>query len=250
MNHSREPDNGLDADTSERLLGGAETARADDRVADLAALLAVAAEPLVGRPEDERAALAHFRREYGAPVPLGRLGVLGRHRLKAAAAVAAVLTLGGVALAAQPQVFAHPFGSGKATPGPRPSVVRPTATPRPPRPTTASGRPTAPAGSATSTVTPSPRPAPPAPPSPSHVTPLPAATAAQPDMKGLCEAYVKAAQRGKSLNGASQARLDRAAGGSSHVDAYCAELLGTAAPFGSPHPAPTARPTPSGGRNG
>ncbi len=70
-------------------------------------------------------------------------------------------------------------------------------------------------------------------------------------MRGLCEAYLKAAGSDQALEPSSQARLEQAAGGPEKVAAYCAGLTRTAGdhstspatPASPSHPAPKATPS-------
>jgi hypothetical protein len=70
-------------------------------------------------------------------------------------------------------------------------------------------------------------------------------------MRGLCEAYLKAARRDQALEPSSQARLEQAAGGPEKIAAYCAGLTGTvgdhskspATPASPSHPAAKATPS-------
>lgn len=252
MNDSREHEGWLDATVAERLLSGEDIAEADSRVAGLARLLAMAAEPLPADREREHAALAAFRqaRDDGhlsrglRQRTVGSLTSLGSLRSRSTKALmggmAAVFVLGGVAIAAQTGNL--PFHSGGATAGPVPSTTTATASSGPgavtrhpsgtlgPAQATGSAHPTRPASQ------------------PSSQPATTSATNADPaakEVKGLCAKYVDAADHGQSLDSHSQARLEQVAGGKSEVDAYCARLLGTPAGHGkSPDPpAPQASRT-------
>jgi hypothetical protein len=216
MNSSREHDGWLDATATERLLSGEPVARgADGRVSDLDRVLRAAAEPLAGDPEHERAALAAFRQTVAARPAVAedrpRRTRCPRRTLPVRAViagVAAVFAVSGVAIAAQTGALPSPFRT--ATHAPRPQ--HPSA---------------APASRTTAPGTNGPRTAPPSS-HPSHPAPsTPPAKPAAPGLKGLCQAHTKPARHGKPLDAHSRARLERAAGGPSHVAAYCAHLLGT-----------------------
>ncbi len=240
MNDFREHDGWLDAAVAERLLSGQDIAEADSRAADLTRLLTVAAKPLPVDSAREHAALAAFRQARDSPVGRGlrRRTFRSRPVKVLAGGIAAVFVLGGVAIAAQTGNLPLPFHPGAATSGPVPSTAtvpgnHGAVAPHP------SGTPSSSAATGSSHT-----PVPPAQPSlPAAVTsPAPAGQ----DVKGLCEKYVQATDRGQSLESRSGARLEQAAGGKSEVDAYCARLLGRAAAHGkspaSPTP-PSSRPT-------
>jgi hypothetical protein len=251
MNDSREHDPGMDAGTAERLLRGEAVESSDAAIADLAKVLAVAAEPLPGRPEDARAALTLFRLEHTNRYGRGsrRTTRKARSALVTAGAAAAVFALGGVVIAAQTGAFPSPFDPGPATPGPVPSVstavtaggTRSHGTPRPTPTTSTSTSPTArpPAGSPEPHKGTGHTPAPPEQ-SASHSASA-NGRGTSGDLKGLCEAYAKSSQQGKALDAPAQERLDQAAGGRDQVDAYCTHLTGTPVSHGSlpaTHPAP------------
>ncbi|MEU1617561.1 hypothetical protein ABZ479_09690 [Streptomyces sp. NPDC005722] len=227
-------DDRLDAALAERLLDGDPAAAGDGRADALARLLTAAAAPLPGDPERERAALTAFR-EARAVTSGGHgrgraRGVRSGRRTRAAVGgLVAVFALGGVAVAAQSGSLPGPFHSGTA--GPRPVSPAPS--------------PSNPTGSGGGTRTASPRgpqgggagATPTTPDAASHgphasVPPLAAPTDA--GLKGLCQAYVKAAEHHKSVNASTLARLERAAGSAAAVPAHCARLTG--APEVTPPP--------------
>ncbi|MFE0627025.1 hypothetical protein ACFW3D_08665 [Streptomyces sp. NPDC058864] len=243
MKDSRAHDDRMDASLAERLLDADPTAAGDGRTDALARLLAVAAAPLPGDPERERAALAAFREaRVAASGGHGRgraRGVRSARRTRAAlGGLVAVFALGGVAVAAQSGSLPGPFHSGTA--GSRPVSPAPSSS--------------APAGSGGGTRSASPRgpqgttatPAAPAVTSRGpHASVPPFAAPTDAGLKGLCQTYVKAAEHHKSVNASTLARLERAAAGAAAVPAYCARLTG--APEVT---APPARPeTPEGGRH-
>ncbi|HEY5834580.1 hypothetical protein [Streptomyces sp.] len=326
MNHSREHDGWPDPVTAERLLSGEYAAAdpglagADPRAAALARLLAAAAEPRPCAPEDERAALAAFRRardgqEEGAdptapahgrrsrtalaflrrtpngprgtagwwPAPSGAQGDGGRrdtpgsgrgewwpapdgHRpgqgrkgrptpntsrtdgrrprargarrpAKAAlGAVVAVFALGGAALAAQTGTLPHPFQRTHPATVSSPQASL-TLTPTATAPETPGV--TGPGATAGPGRFPSPTPAPPG---FTLVPQPPALSPAPPGILPLCVAYTEAAGTGQSLDDVSLARLERAAGGTTEVAAYCARV--TAITSAHPH-APSRSRAPS-----
>ncbi len=219
MNDSREPDEWLDADLTDRLLSGQDVPGSDRRIAELARLLAAVADGLPpGRPEDEGAALAAFRRERDHPSCQGvRTRVhMARPAKVLAGGLAAVLAVAGAAIAAQQGVLPRPFAPGHRTSAPPASgpAVRPS-----PSASTASARERTPTGGVpgpgtTSTPPPSAR-------SSSHPAGHGGAPAV-PGLKGLCVAYVEASRHGKPLDAPSLARLATAAGGKDKVDGYCA----------------------------
>ena len=130
MNRSRRHDDGLDAETAERLLSGEGAGRfpraegtgllrgegvpeEDAGVADLAGLLARAGERQDGRPEDELVVLAHFRQRraerHGRKAQLFRATIGG---------VVAVCAFAGVAVATQQAILPPLLGPGvPGTPG-------------------------------------------------------------------------------------------------------------------------------------
>lgn len=233
MNERREHDGWLDPQVTEWLLSGQEIpdAQSDGRTAELARLLAAAGELPAGRPEDERAALAYFRQQRDSP-PARRARFPFRrvHPVKAlSGGFAAVLALGGVAVAAQNGVLPDPFRwGGAAVPG---TTAQPHGSPLPTP--SAGGTPGASPSSSPSYQ----------PPSPSGPATGATATGAA-AVKGLCEAYVSAVRQNRTLDSTSLARLEQAAGGSDEVAAYCAQLTGTSVSHGKPSAVPSAtRPT-------
>ena len=209
----------LDDETVERLLAGALPAgQAPPEYAAVAALLAAMAAPpsqeeLVGH----EAALAELRTvtmtRAAAHRPTGR-----RRRRRvglAAVAVAGALATGGVAGAAtghlpEPvrtatrSILVTVGGGGPATTAPQPA-----SSAHPP----GSGHAVQPPPSTAATV-------------PAPGAPGDAAVAANPDLKGLCGAYLagKGADNGKKLNATAVQALARAAGGEDKVQAYCQRL--------------------------
>lgn len=171
----------------------------------LAATLRAAAGPprpgeLAGRPH----ALAAFHRAHAqrASAPRRRSaiksGLVKLLTLKAAAVAAVVLGTGGVALAAHTGALPNPLNH----PAPAASAARSHASDRP----EASEHPGSDAN-----------------PSPSLV--------------GLCHAYTAGAgsEHGKALENPAFRALLTAAGGKANVDAYCARLLASAHPGGTPN---------------
>ncbi|MFE2539349.1 hypothetical protein [Actinacidiphila glaucinigra] len=242
MKDSRAHDERMDAALAERLLDAYPTAAGDGRADALEHLLAVAAAPLPGDPERERAALAAFR-EARAATSGGRgrrrvRGVRPARRTRAAlGGLVAVFALGGVAVAAQSGSLPGPFHSGTA--GPRPVSPSPSSAPANPGGGTRTASPRAPQGT---TATPT---APPVTSGGPHASVPPLAAPTDAGSKGLCQTYVKAAEHHKGVNAATLARLERAAGGAAAVPAYCARLIG--APEVTPPPVHPE--TPEGGRH-
>ncbi|MGW3242160.1 hypothetical protein [Streptomyces sp. NPDC001070] len=245
MKDSRAHDDWMDAALAERLLDAEPIAGADGRADALARALAVAAAPLPGDPERERAALAAFREARDATS-----GDRGKRRARGArptrrvkavlGGLAAVFALGGVAVAAQSGTLPGPFHSG--TDGPRP--VAPAASSSAPAGPGA-GRPTAPPrgpqdpGGATPT---------PDAPRDAHGSVPPLVPSADTGLKGLCQAYVRATEHDRTVNASALTRLEQAAGGSAAVPAYCARLTGApvvTAPPARSAPAATTPPVPS-----
>jgi hypothetical protein len=227
-----------DAGTAERLLDGEHADDTDPRTAGLVRLLAAARDLPPGRPQDEEAALAAFRSAAGAGAVQAARRPVGRYDLRRPRSVrafvggaAAVLALGGAAIAAQGGGIPHPFhGPGGAShrpdspaPGPSEAGPGPNTAPRP-------------------TVTAAPAATPPAAARPGrapHATVTPATT------KGLCEAYLKAERGGSAPEPAVRARLAQAAGGTDRIDTFCAASPPTPAePASPPASAEPATPTP------
>ncbi|MEV6008354.1 hypothetical protein AB0M29_16250 [Streptomyces sp. NPDC051976] len=223
MNDSREhreQDGWLDPAVTERLLSGEPVAAdADDRVTDLARVLTAASGPLSGDPEHERAALAAFRQAHG-----GRRTAAARHPRRGfsvravLAAAAAVFAVSGVAIAAQTGALTSPFHPG----APHPHSSRPSTAPAQ-LPTSHSAVPGTDDPPTSAPPSPSAHPTP-------HGTPgiPPAAT-----LKKLCQTWAKSAQHGENLDTPSRNHLERAAGGSDHIAAYCAQLPGKGGDKGS-----------------
>ncbi|MEU4096411.1 hypothetical protein [Streptomyces sp. NPDC026673] len=242
MRDSRAHDDRIDAALAERLLAVDLTADPADPAADgdgrteaLVRLLTAAAAPLPGDPERERAALAAFRAARGATHDGRRVRrARGARRTRTVlGGLVAVFVLGGVAVAAQSGTLPGPFRPGAA--GPRP-VSPPSSAPAGPVGT----RTAAPRGPQGSTATP---PAAPAVPRGPRDSVPPLAAPADAGLKGLCQTYAKASEHHKGVNAATLARLERAAGGTAAVSAYCAGLIG------SPETTPPVRPEPAeGGR--
>jgi uncharacterized membrane protein YgcG len=256
MQDSPEDEGWPDPGLAERLLDGEEIAEPDPRTAALARLLAAADATVAGRPDDERAALRAFAREFagagtGSTRPR-RLRALVRGsrtaRVMIGGAVAA-LTLGGVAIAAQSGALPHPFHSRGDGGAPSEPPAMTSSAPRTSVPRTSVGTPAAPGThgptpTATGTVRPTRVPS-------SGPASPPAYATGAPDtagMKGLCTSYANAERQGRKLDTPAQARLARAAGGASEVDAYCARLTGTAVVHGKPSADP--RPSASKGSAG
>jgi len=256
MNESRDDDGHgrrLRAETAERLLDGTPCTEADTgdpRVAGLAHLLAAAATPLPGRPEDEHAVLEAFRaaartRPAGSPAAdrqaaggsfadAVRRAARRRRSVKVLVAGAvAAFALGGVAIAAQTGALPGPFGPHR--PGPSASVVPTTggASGAPGTTGSSGGGRTSPGASGTPSGA-SPRVGRPSTAGPGHPHD-PAGT------KGLCAVYVKAAAKGKAVGSAAEARLARAAGGTGRIGSYCAGLLGADSAAGHASPPPATR---------
>ncbi|MBC6457925.1 hypothetical protein [Actinomadura sp. HBU206391] len=207
---------------AERLLRDAPSG-ASTNPDPLARLLAEAAAPSSTRdaaPRGEDAALAAFRRARQVPAPVtptaptasttgsaGRSGLARLLTVKAAVAVFAVTTIGGVALAtgtgSLPGQHHRPDRTPTATRGQSPPAATPSRT---------AGR----------TVRPA---------------PVPSASS-----EGLCRAYERNRRNGKAgeaLDGPAFAKLIKAAGSEKKVARYCAALL-------QPPPKKRLEPTPKG----
>jgi hypothetical protein len=232
----QEPPGGLDAGTAERLLDGDPGVPLDDpRVADLARLLSRAAreaDSLAGNARDERLVLTAFREARagraragrapagGSQAVPGRRGARWRRASRPtralAGGVAAVLLLGGVAIAEQTGALPHPFRSGNGTPAQTRSP-HPSASSHGAPGTPGAGRTTAPPDPATPSApaTPAPRPS-------VHGPGTPAPTS----LAGLCASYTHASRRGGQLDSTARRRLEAAAGGPAEIAAYCARLTG------------------------
>ncbi len=247
----RDRDEGMDADIAERLLNGEDIETSDGVVADLAKVLVVAAEPLSGRPEDARAALALFRKESHERYERGgqRANRKAHLAVVISGVAAAALTLGGVVVAAENSAHSHTIRPASSTPGPKPSAPvagistqapRTHRTPRPASSASGASSTRSTSGGAGTARTPTPPPLSPSPPASTD------GSSTVRGLKGLCEAYAQSTQRGQALNAPSQERLDQAAGGSDHVDAYCAQLTGAAAGHGKSPTTHLAAPTSRG----
>lgn len=236
-----EPPGGLDAGTAERLLDGDPGVPIDDpRVADLARLLSRAAreaDSLAGNARDERLLLQAFREARAGRAQAGperrsaRWRRASRPTRALAGGLAAVLLLGGVALAEQTGALPHPFRSGSSTPD-RTRSPHPAAPSHGAPGTPRAGRTTAPAAPAVPSA-----PAKPAPRASVHGpgTPAPAS------LKGLCASYASASRHGEHLDSTAQRRLETAAGGPAEVASYCARLTGGRPPGrGGATPPPAA----------
>jgi hypothetical protein len=239
---------------ADRLVAGA---RPDPDMEGLAGLLDAARAATPGEDlAGERAAVAGFLAERQRAVPTApprTRRVVRMIAMKAALAIA-LLAFGGTALAARTgslpaaaQERAHALLSGVGVPAPAPAP--------PPAP---SKRPTT--GGASASAVPSPIP-----------TPAPSATGATATLE-LCRVWDAARQQppGKAVPAPTRRALAAAAGGMPKIDAFCAELLGsatasgtaspsatasgseqaTAEPTGPGKPAHTKKPTPSGNGNG
>ncbi|WP_431947603.1 hypothetical protein [Actinacidiphila sp. bgisy167] len=234
----------LTAALAERLLDGAAAEDADGGASRLAALLAAASVPSPGDPEREQEALAAYRQARDARASRR---VLGRRARAAVGELAAVLALGGVAVAAQSGTLRNPFHS--ATTGPRPAT---SGSAGPAAPVAPAG--TASAGTASAAATPSaPVPTPPkrptargsspgAPPAVPHTRATPPGLAGA-EPQGLCRAYARAAGRGEAMDAAGRAALEQAAGGEEAVGPYCEGVPGAGVAA-----RPPASGTPSEGR--
>lgn len=242
----------LSARTAERLLDGLGAESDDPRAAELARLLAAAARPLPGRPEDERAALAAFRASVAerpasgpAPVPgpetvhahpshgADRHSVRRRRSVKVLVGGAvAAFALSGVAIAAQngglPNPFHthHPGPSAPLTPGSgsaSPSATGPGGSGGPAGPGTAG----------------------PSSDGPGHSSASGKQSSHTKDAGGqrMCHTYEKAVRKGWTVDSSTQERLARAAGGADHVAAYCARLIdSTSSNEHGNQPSTSARP--------
>ncbi|WUH94931.1 hypothetical protein OG900_35490 [Streptomyces sp. NBC_00433] len=217
--------------------GGTDVERLVDRVADgevgeprwsaLLVVLNAAARGSAVDPEREQAAVAAFQAAAtGRPARPGRCGRARRRRpLRSARALAgglaAVFALCGVAVAAGADVL--PARGHAAHSGPPPAPVARTALPAP----TAA----APSAGARPSASPSPAPRPPASrPPDTAVPPPPHSRAAAPPraVRALCRAYAAAVRNGRTPGAKLTARLQREAGGSHRVAAYCRALLAAA----------------------
>ena len=235
---------------AERLLDGEEVPGADPRTARLAGFLAAARDVLPGRPQDEAAALDAFRRAQSARLASrakASVPGLGRRRGAArgprsarvlAGSAVAVLTLGGVALAAQGGL-PHPFRFSDDvphTPSPPASSVMPGdtgAAPGEPHPPGASPLPGTP-GSTPAATTRAPGTAPADPGTPGRA-----------GSEGLCETYAEAEHDGTDPGRDVRDRLAQEAGGVARIDAYCATVNATSTPdHGRPGPKPHPDPHP------
>ncbi|GAA2376133.1 hypothetical protein Cme02nite_10240 [Catellatospora methionotrophica] len=204
---------GIDPDTSERLLDGARTPVTGQ--GPVGELLARAAAP--GRPEEvagAAAALAAFRAAY--PQPLAHKGrTLRRALALKVGAIAAALTVGGVAFAAHSGVLPHPFPTVSPT---SPPSSAPGATP---------ARSSLPSPSGTPTALPS------------------ASAGAVGNLHGLCRAFLATADKHKpkATDGPMYAALIAAAGGRDLAD-YCTALIdaGGGRPSGKPGSGPSPKP--------
>ena len=208
--------------TAERILSGAPVAEQ----AGLVRLLRQAAAPpsaqeLAGHETMVRAMATAYRSEAAGQRRYSRLGAVSRAVAVKVASVAAVLLLGGTALAAstgnlpaEVQHGAHGLLSALGVPVPD---ADPPATPAP-----------RPSRSAQPTTTPSPSP------SPSNLS----GTA----LVGLCRAW--RAQQGQSAQSADPGvvqLLSAAAGGDDQIPALCDGILGR--PATSPSPSRSPKPT-------
>ena len=204
----------LDAATADALLDGR-----GDGPPELVALLARATAP--GHPVElagEAFAVAHLRAARSVLTtphpPATRRGFLTRgFSVKAVAAAAvAVLVVGGVAIAAT--VGTSPSGvdgSGRGAVGSAASAGGGAAATGPGGPGGAGGGPGTPSSGPHRSGGPNPAASPPA-----------------ASLRGLCEAYEKAAKKnpGKALKKKAFATLIAAAGGEDKVPQFCADLLG------------------------
>jgi hypothetical protein len=206
----------LDGETAERLLTGRlSPAQAPPGYAEVAALLAAAAAPPA--PEEltgEAAALAELRAVTRARAAGSRRAARPARRRRAglvAVVAAGALATGGVAAAATGHLpgpvqdaarsILVTVGSDEpATPGPRASTPGSGGTGQGPASTGATTR-----GPGTTG----------------------AAAAANPNLKGLCNAYQagEGAEQGGKLDATAFEALARAAGGRERIPAYCRRLL-------------------------
>jgi hypothetical protein len=207
----------LDEETVERLLAGElSPAQVPPEYAGVAALLAAtAAAPSQEELAGQAAALAELRAVTSARAAAARRVTRPRRRRRiglAAVAVAGALATGGAAAAATGNL---PEPVRKATRSilvavggaePATSVPLPASTARP-QDGGRAGQPPAPAGASARTL---------------GTT----GSAASPDLKGLCRAYLagQGAQNGKKLDATAFQALALAAGGEGKVQAYCQRL--------------------------
>ncbi|MEV0454206.1 hypothetical protein [Catellatospora methionotrophica] len=202
---------GIDPDTSERLLDGARTPVTGQ--GPVGELLARAAAP--GRPEEvagAAAALAAFRAAY--PQPVAHKGrTLRRALALKVGAIAAALTVGGVAFAAHSGVLPNPFPAVSPT---SPSSSAPGGTPARSTPPSPRGTPTA-------------RPSDPA--------------GAAGKLHGLCRSFLATADKDKpkATDGPKYAPLVAAAAGQ-ELTGYCTAVI--AAHGGRPSRKPGHEPSP------
>jgi hypothetical protein len=221
----------LTAREAEQLLAG-QPAAPDRR--GLARLLAAAAgPPRPGELTGERAAIEAYRRAYRHPVERRRrriLPALGRTAMVKLSTGAAVVFVGGAALAAQTGQLPEPAQQSAhdllGVPAPHPRLTT--------TPGTTTGRSGAtPSGPAAPT-------APAAPPVPSG-SPSPAGTAGAPgpDLVQLCHQYLEAVAKHQDPDPAVRQKLTDAAGGAKKIYAYCTHLV-----------APSPTPSVGGGGNG
>jgi hypothetical protein len=226
----------LDDETVERLLSGElPPEQAPPGYAEVAELLAAAtAPPTHGELAGQAAALAELRavtRARRAPSHARRPARPPRRRWAGLAAVALVgaLVTGGAAVAATGQLpepvrdvarsildtvggaeSAAPTAPGPPASAPAMRAAGPGGDGQGPPPTAAANR-----GPGTTG----------------------AAPGANPDLEGLCQAYLagKGSKQGRSLDATAFKALARAAGGPDKVDAYCQDLLpGAAKPKENP----------------
>jgi hypothetical protein len=226
----------LEDETVERLLAGELSPdQAPPGYAEVAELLAAAtAAPTHGELAGQAAALAELRavtRARRAPAQLRRAARPPRRRWAGLAAVALVgaLVTGGAAVAATGQLLepvrdvtrsildtvggtksAAPTAPGPPASAPATRAAGPGGGGQGPPPTAAADR-----GRGTTG----------------------AAPGANPDLEGLCRAYLagKGSEQGRRLGATAFEALARAAGGPDQVDAYCQDLLpGAAKPKKNP----------------
>jgi len=226
----------LEDETVERLLAGELSPdQAPPGYAEVAELLAAAtAAPTHGELAGQAAALAELRavtRARRAPAQLRRAARPPRRRWAGLAAVALVgaLVTGGAAVAATGQLpepvrdvtrsildtvggtkSAAPTAPGPPASAPATRAAGPGGDGQGPPPTAAADR-----GRGTTD----------------------AAPGANPDLEGLCRAYLagKGSEQGRRLGATAFEALARAAGGPDQVDAYCQDLLpGAAKPKKNP----------------
>jgi hypothetical protein len=206
---------------------------------ELVHLLSAAAGP--ARPDElagEDAVLAAFVAAGAGPAavvpqPRVRRRAITRAITVKVAAGVAVLSLSGVAFAAETgrlphaaQQTAHELFSSWGVPAPSPSSARPDGTPGSGGDP---GRPGAPSTGAPGTGT----------------TPQ----EEEPAVRGQCRAFVESQRggHGKSLDKAVRDALAKAAGGEANIESYCAKLLGEQ-PASTPGPVPDPAPdNPAGG---